>query len=314
LRMTVTTSLTALITTHPKRADVRARLDQFIPEYSRRVHVARRVSRSYRDPTLVGVAFDYAVRMELTHRAPAAIRGLWVAEGAVALLQGSARRKAARLVGEARALEKSLPADTSLRYEALAAHASRLATLDVVLRSQGREPPQDLTDDQCASVAAEVRELLEVATELWALSAATPLALNPVLGGGAVGADADLIAGSLLIDIKTNRDALIERDVMRQVVGYACLAACTLRQPYLLVDRVGIYLARHGVLQTFQLLGGAEDRAETGLFLMETGSAQKVAFEDPQEALRHAIAALGAMSAKKGATKQPARPRRPARG
>ena len=78
------------------------------------------------------------------------------------------------------------------------------------------------------------------------------------------GADADLIIGNLLLDVKASANATIKREDFYQVIGYVLLdynAACHL-------GRVGLYLTRFGHLVTWtipeclKLLGARRDLAE----------------------------------------------------
>jgi hypothetical protein len=115
------------------------------------------------------------------------------------------------------------------------------------------------------AIAREVVALLEVATPLWKLAKAKPLQLNPTFGrmSQAVGgADADLIAGEVLVEIKTTRHARIERDHMRQLVGYAALARASGRKARApTVQAVAVYFSRHGVFQRVALPAGVPEEA-----------------------------------------------------
>jgi hypothetical protein len=64
------------------------------------------------------------------------------------------------------------------------------------------------------------------------------------------GADADLIAGDTLIEIKTTKTGAIERDQVRQLVGYVCLARAS--QAYE-VNKVAVYASRFAALQELPL-------------------------------------------------------------
>jgi hypothetical protein len=67
------------------------------------------------------------------------------------------------------------------------------------------------------------------------------------------GADADLIVGDTLIEIKTTQAGKIERDHMRQLIGYVCLAYAA---GVCAVQKVSVYLSRHGALREFPLKNG----------------------------------------------------------
>lgn len=93
-------------------------------------------------------------------------------------------------------------------------------------------------------------------TELMDLLALTPfdefsdtrgLLLNPVLAHGGVGADVDLLVGSRLVELKTTAKRRVQRETVRQLVGYLLLwelrRAGLRREPLTSLD---VYLARFG--------------------------------------------------------------------
>ncbi len=253
-------SLTELILRHPARAEVRARLDRFIPEFRGTTHVPLLVPRSSPHPALVGVAFDYAARMELKHRVRRARTGPWIAELALPLLGRHRRAAATRTVSAAKRASARWPKDESRRFEKIAEHAARLAPLDAVYRVG--LPPFDDTPPaiDVAGIAAEVRALLEAASPLWGLATHDPLLLNPEVCGNLVGgADADVIAGSAILELKTTKDALVERDHLRQLVGYACLAAVAPDDVFPRIDTLAVYLPRFGLMRTFPLAAYREE-------------------------------------------------------
>jgi hypothetical protein len=180
--------------------------------------------------------------------------GTWVAEHAVALLgKQPASRRAARVVSAARrAAVRGWPISRQQRCVRIGVHAARLAQLDAVYRA-GYPPTFGEVDGVTESaIAHEVSRLLEIGQPIWDLARQKPLLLNPNFGfmSTAVGgADADILAGDTLIEIKTTREACIERDFMRQLVGYAALAIASRRETGLpTVRNVAIYFSRFGVL------------------------------------------------------------------
>lgn len=254
-------SLTKLLTGSRTRAAVRARLDGLLPEYDRNVRGRVKVPCGCKHSALVGTAFDYAARFELAHRAPHAVSRRWVAEGAVARLRISNSVELAdaqRVVEEARnAVAVGWPASALARYALIATHAARLAQLDTFFRS-GYPPTfgeRDGIDE--LGIVDEVVQLLVCADPLWRLSTRAPLLLNPHFGSASLavgGADADLVAQNVLIDIKTTKQTVVERDTMRQLVGYVALArASDCAELFAQIDTVAIYFARYGVLRTVRL-------------------------------------------------------------
>lgn len=259
-------SLTDLLAHPATRDQARACLDELLPEYGRTVGVEPRIPCGCGHPQLVGTAFDYAARLELGHLAHHAITAPWVAEHAVALLRPAspACKRAARVVREARnAAEGGWPRSAKRRHRLIAAHAARLAQLDPVFRAA--YPPTFGEADEIAeaAIAREVVGLLEIAAPLWELSGSQPLLLNPTFGrmSQAVGgADADLIAGDVLVEIKTTRHARMERDHVRQLIGYVALArACGRGGRLPRLRAVAVYFSRFGTLQRLDLLPHVPD-------------------------------------------------------
>ncbi len=77
--------------------------------------------------------------------------------------------------------------------------------------------------------------------------------LNPVFAASSQlvgGADADLITGDLLVDIKTTKKSAIDVVHLDQLLGYLLLArkARSVDPTFPVVDRVGLYYSRHGHL------------------------------------------------------------------
>lgn len=261
-------SLTDLLTNAATRDEARRLLDPYLPEYSRTVATRARVKNSSGHPQLAGIAFDYAVRLELQH-----IAGLpsvpWVAEASVLKLGRSPlASRAARVVQAARAESKAgWCTDTKKRHASIATHASKLAQLDQVWRAD--YPPTFGEQDGVAesAIVAEVEQLMAIAKPAWALAARSPLLLNPTFGAASAlvgGADADLIAGDMLLEIKTTQQGVIERDHMRQLIGYVALAASSEDEPVRLAA-VGVYFPRFGILQPVPLPRHLDDRARRSL-------------------------------------------------
>ena len=75
------------------------------------------------------------------------------------------------------------------------------------------------------------------------------------------GADADLILGDTLIDIKTTKFLKLKQDMWSQVVGYYLLDM--INGNGYDIKNLGIYFSRHGVLQTFSV----DDLGDVGDFM-----------------------------------------------
>ena len=104
--------------------------------------------------------------------------------------------------------------------------------------------------DEILELASEA--VLDDITELTRLLVSTQTSLlasvvtpNPsfVASNSLNGADADLIAGRRLLDVKVTKSSTIERISLWQIMGYAL---CDLDDFYE-IEEVGLYYARHGI-------------------------------------------------------------------
>jgi hypothetical protein len=257
------------LTSFVERADVREQLAQVLPTYRRRLDVPLLVPSRTANPALIGTAFDYAFRFELQRRNAAAKGRLWVAEASVLLLsapelsasfvtpgmpQGRLTKlasEAVAVVADARKFERrfaSLKAPGARHRTLLAHHALRLARLDVVRRAHVAEgaldPPTDIEVAEVAELVARIPPEIGLRGRV---------SLNPGFGDFSAlvdGADADLIANATLIEIKTTKAAIIEKEMVRQLVGYLILARAAMRvgQKLPRFDKVAVYLSRHAYL------------------------------------------------------------------
>lgn len=136
---------------------------------------------------------------------------------------------------------------------ALAAHAIRLAKLDLVRRIGELIPDFEDADPN------DVKDLVDLLaiTPFPDLLHDTTLLLNPSFGevSRAIGgADADLIVGDMLVDIKTTKFDTIEPEYLNQLLGYFFLA----RQHWVadptfpIINRIGLYYSRYGHLHSFE--------------------------------------------------------------
>ena len=206
----------------------------------------------------MGTAFDYAFRFEIERVTRTPTKRRWVAETAVALYESifgrDARERAARrALAAARGYVESYVKQRSVRdrhRSELAHHCSVLAGIDPFFRAGPAALPFRLKPSRQA--VADVAALLACAP-VYTLLREGRATLNPVFGTASAaigGADADAIFGDLLVEIKTTRDSIVERWMVRQLVGYALLAhAERKRDPGIpRVTRVGIYFARFAYL------------------------------------------------------------------
>lgn len=129
-----------------------------------------------------------------------------------------------------------------------------LANLDVVFRA-GITDQVGTTPD--AGDVSDLRSLWRTLETGGLRNIGEPLALNPTFGpasGLVGGADADIVANGLLVDIKTTKKGRFERQYFDQLVGYWALSIIGDINSYDgRIDSLGIYFSRHGVLSTLPL-------------------------------------------------------------
>jgi hypothetical protein len=221
---------------------------------------------------LVGTAFDYLLRFELQRRAPHAISerrvaesAPWVSVGRDLLMEADEEHymppeqvaeRMRLLLDNAMAavadyVKQKFP--TAAKQTELAGHAIRLAKLDPVYRAGRLEPdfeeasPEDIQDLIDLLAVVPFDELLHDKL----------LLLNPnfrqtsLLVGGA---DADLIAGDLLVDFKTTKKGEIEVGNLDQILGYLLLARKqrSVDPTFPVINRLGLYFCRHGYLWSLE--------------------------------------------------------------
>ena len=256
--------------------DVIAKIKPLRPKV-RKHGAALKVEPRSKRYTLIGAAFDYLLRFELQRRVPRVTVKRWVAEWApdmicsefgtakpLDLLVGVppeqyiapeevAERMRTLLLNAQAALAEYRKAKnpTAAQRSELAAHAIRLAKLDSVYRAQKLEP----TFEEAKPEDVEELTALLALVPLNIFADAKPLLLNPTFGKASAlvgGADADVIAGDLLTDIKTTKSDEIEGKHLDQLFGYLLLARKhrTTEATFPEIKRLGIYYTRHGYLWT----------------------------------------------------------------
>jgi len=206
-----------------------------------------------------GMAFDYLARFIMARQfAGSAVRVVsprWIAEIVVTKCQSGAwpeykrygKRWSALVVASSELVEGYIRGQ-DVPVGRLADTAQMLANLDCLYRAGRCDPDFQPSID----VSADLVVLAEVFDPVVQFAPASALLLNPCFGlSGAVGgADADLILDDLLIDIKTTNSMANPKQYLRQLAGYAALAALggisdgcgTYRTP---IRRLGIYYSRH---------------------------------------------------------------------
>ena len=106
--------------------------------------------------------------------------------------------------------------------------------------------------------------------------------LNPTFGDGSVlvgGADADLILGDMLIDIKTVKDLKFGQEMYNQLIGYYILSKLGQvgGKSNFPISRLGIYFSRYGILHTISVQR-IEDHLMFPEFVRNFEKMAKVAF------------------------------------
>lgn len=240
-----------------------------------------------KNPPLSGTAVDYMLRFELERRFPQAWTDQWIAERGEQILRdragtdgvilkfdpksGEARqsvklsKRAHQLVVAARRSHRRfvhLRRPSQSDFKRMAHHSVLLAKLDGAYRGRSLKvddlgiADEDVVEDVLAMLGAVPNDGalgLPEGEGIW---------LNPSFGPYSAlvgGADADLVVGDTIVDVKAHRNPSFEEETP-QLVGYALLAngAMTLpRRHFSLripqIRRVGIYWARHGVTQFARL-------------------------------------------------------------
>lgn len=273
-------SLTTFIENHP---DVRTFLRETFPKPRTerpKALVAPPLSRNY---SLVGTAFDYLCRwqLEILHESRRSSR--WVAESAIERLGDPQRRLSA---GESLATAQRIYQTGIKKGRLSASHAKsaiELARLDVVFRSGKGEEQIGKPVER-----ADVQDLLQLLAVLRSSQLARlPVRLfNPTFTSGELvgGADADLVVGDALVDIKVTKDPKVWREHFNQVLGYYLLLLNggfedVRRQPR--IRRLGIYMARFGhlVLWRIEDIGTARQFARAAKAFEDRARLQRALYE-----------------------------------
>jgi hypothetical protein len=214
-----------------------------------------------------GMAFDYLARFIMARQfAGSAVRivsACWIAEKAIMKCQNGDWPEYKRYGKDWSAL---VVASTKLiaRYirgqevpiGRLADTAQMMANLDLLYRT-GRCDPDFLPS---IDISADLVALAEVFDPVVQFAPVSALLFNPgfAWSGAVSGADADLVCDDLLIDIKTTKNMTNPRQYLRQLAGYAALAAlggisdgdATYPTP---IRRLGIYFSRHAQMLIWNL-------------------------------------------------------------
>jgi hypothetical protein len=263
------------LTRFVKRPEVVAKIKPFRPKLPRKIDAPLKVAPRTERHTLVGTAFDYLLRFEIQRRVPHAIATRLVAEivpyeiwhpagffsylwmdanqtppeeaEEVAKTEAERSRKVVEKAKAVGAAYTKMKKPDRVAQADLAGHAIRLAKLENFYRSGQFDRTFENADPE------DVEELIDLlAVVPWdELVHDKILLLNPTFGESSSlvgGADADLIAGNTLIDLKTTKKDRIEVVYLDQLLGYFLLARNQHRTDptFPVIKRFAIYFCRHG--------------------------------------------------------------------
>ena len=267
-------------------------LDSVIPPFPKRIFSAIAAPPVTNRYSLVGTAFDYAIRFELELLYPHARTETWVAETGAAAAPPKQRKKARRILDAAKADFESYvrnPTPDAVTRATMAAHAIRLAKLDLIFRPGIIDPAMDVADP---GDVQDILQLLAVAP-CATLAHPTTLCLNPSFGALSSvvgGADCDLISGNALIEIKVTKDDNIRASYVRQLVSYLILARGARKEDTTFpeIHSIGVYFARHAYLWTLpveSIMGNPQFSKVEGAYLDYAQGVYGIPLEMPQSLL-----------------------------
>lgn len=240
-----------------KRGPVKDQLDK-IPKpngQSKDVIIENKREYSGMEYPLIGTAMDYLIRFKIEREKPdiELYRGELVAKTAQELHPNNPQ------------IDKTLNHCTKSYQEYVnnstdtppVTEALDLARMEFIVRGTNDvDPLIDNFGQIDAPMKNELLELTGIASEI--LSINEYAVLNPKLGAGNIGADADLITDDVLVDIKTTKNTHFKKDYWRQLVGYLTLIdiasdmefernGWVVEKP----NKYGVYYARSDDLLTF---------------------------------------------------------------
>lgn len=267
-----------------EEADVRERLKPLRPRFPRKIPLPLVAPPRSGRFQVVGIAFDYLFRFEVERRAARCTSRGWVAEHAPDLLRDAARGSVSLKLlmpdgpalslpppgGFARAARRAQRAldaarDVFVDYVLLgtpsddevadaAAVALRLAKLDLVFRAGCFDPDFDRADRE------DVEDLLAMlaVVPFGSLLGKKMIHLNPTFGEASHavgGADADMIVGDMLVELKASKQDKVRAEDLDQLLGYFLLTrrAHRANRRFPVIRRLSLYYARFAYLATFEV-------------------------------------------------------------
>lgn len=248
-------------------ATVRERLRPLRPQGRRNLPIQLKMPPRSARYSLIGTAFDYLLRFELQRRRTNVVARPWVAEGArtfphIAVAHWDeapsidwVMNSLDQILRSAKKDHANYIADKRPSIEdrqCITRHAIRLARLDELCRIRKLAPDFDKPTEEDV---AELLELLDL-FPFEEIGSDSSIWLNPVFGEWSEsvgGADADLIYGDHLLDLKVTKKSEIQTLYLDQLLGYFLLARkhkeSTGEIPH--IGQAGFYFARHGHIYMF---------------------------------------------------------------
>ncbi|OKH35018.1 hypothetical protein NIES2101_38105 [Calothrix sp. HK-06] len=210
---------------------------------------------------LVGTAFDYLLRFLVQRLNPQAQDRGWVAETSTALLSRSPRLHhlydESRKIVDAAKSHHALFLKTGEFTDELLRHTLLLSKIDAFTRAGIIDENLQQIDDLDIQ---DLKNLIAVADPNQFKSTAQVF-INPGFGIASAsvgGADADLILGDLLVEIKVTKLLEFKLEYFDQLMGYFTLSILNQKYEHGHYDsydikRIGIYFARHGYLHIMNI-------------------------------------------------------------
>lgn len=195
---------------------------------------------------LVGTAFDYLLRFYLERINKNVEKRPWVAETAFWIIEEkwpeSVERAGLMLLDAKECYSKFLK--TGKLESDLIKSTLRLALLDLARRPGILRIDDDIKKENIE----EIRQLYNVVIESQVFSSEERCLLNPTFGEGSEligGADADLIIGDTLIEIKTIKDNNFSQYIYNQLIGYYILSM--IGKTPTKINNIAVYFSRCGL-------------------------------------------------------------------
>lgn len=239
-------SLTSILKHRPDIVDFLVSRIKKLPEIPKFERVEYSLNLNY---SLIGTAFDYALRFEILRKYPWAKENQWVAQAGANLIFQNEKPFFQKWVIPAKRTLESAKAARNLYHKnpnsgnlrKLVEMCFRLSRLDTVYREYKlpADPvpkeklmpaPLDVEIDEVISMLPKSRKFIDSAR----FSQSKYIELNPSFADYSIllgGADADIVTSTSLIDLKTTLGVKIEKYELAQIVGYYMLLHMSNKNP-----------------------------------------------------------------------------------